>query len=84
MFIADTLIRAYRKTTDAAEHDNSEVRALEEVYHEDEVSVASRRLLEFMKVTAADSEMQQLIAAIKKGWPTCRKACSPRAYSLLR
>ena len=75
MFIADTLSRAYRKTTDAAEHDNSEVRALEEVYHEEEVSVAPRRLLEFKKVTAADSEMQQLIAAIKKGWPTCRKAC---------
>ena len=66
MFITDTLSRAYRKTTDAAECDNSEVRALEEVYHEEEVSVALKWLLEFKKVTAADSEMQQLIPAIKK------------------
>ena len=75
MFIADALSRAYRKTTDAAEHDSSKVRSLQEVNHEDGISVAPKRILEFKKETATDPEMQKLVKIIRAGWPTSRKAC---------
>ena len=75
MFIADALSRAYRLTTEDAQHDNSEVRALREVQHEDGLSVSPNRLQQFKRVTADDSEMQLLIGAIHKGWPLCRKDC---------
>lgn len=75
MFIADALSRAYRLTTEDAQHDNSEVRALREVQHEDGLSVSPNRLQEFKRVTADDPEMQLLIGAIHKGWPLRRKDC---------
>ena len=40
MFIADALSRAYRHTTEDAQHDSSEVHALREVQHEDGLSIA--------------------------------------------
>ena len=75
MFIADALSRAYRLTTEDAQHDSSEVRALREVQHEDGLSVSPNRLQQFKRVTADDPEMQLLIGAIHKGWPLCRKDC---------
>ena len=75
MFIANALSRAYRLTTEDAQHDSSEVRALREVQHEDGLSVSPNRLQEFKRVTADDPEMQLLIGAIHKGWPLCRKDC---------
>ena len=47
MFIADALSRAYRLTTEDAQHNSSEVRALQEVQHEDGLSVSPNRLQEF-------------------------------------
>lgn len=75
MFITDTLSRAYRKTTDFAQHDNSEVRALEAIHHEAGVSIAPKRLQELKKETATDAEMQCLVEAIQTGWPVSRKQC---------
>ena len=75
MLIADALSRAYRRTTDAAEHDSSEVRSLQEVNHEDGISVAPERMLQFKKVTETDPELEKLVEIIHSGWPTCRKAC---------
>ena len=75
MFIADALSRSYRLTTENAQHDSSEVRALREVKHEDGISVSPKRLQEFKQVTAEDSEMQLLISAIHNGWPLSRKEC---------
>jgi len=42
MFIADALSRSYRLTTEDAQHDTSEVRALREVRHEDGLSVSPK------------------------------------------
>ena len=76
MFIADALSCAYRLTTEDAQHDISEVRALTEVQHEDGHSAVSpKRLQEFKRVTADDQDMQQLISAIYHGWLWRRKGC---------
>lgn len=40
MFVADALSRAYRLTTEDAQHGSSEVRAFREVQHEDGLSVS--------------------------------------------
>ena len=52
MFIADALSRSYRLTTDNAQHDNSEKRALLEVHHTDGLSVSQKR---FKRVQTAHS-----------------------------
>ena len=44
MFIADALSSSYRLTTDDAQHDNSEKRALLEVHHTDGLSVSQKRV----------------------------------------
>ena len=75
MFVADALSRSYRLTTDDAQHDSSEVRALREVHHTDELSVSPKRLEEFKLRTAQDREMQLLTSQIQKGWPSSRKVC---------
>ena len=61
--------RSYRLTTDDAQHDSSEVRALREVHHIDGLSVSPKRLEEFKLRTAQDPEMQLLTSQIQKGWP---------------
>ena len=75
MFIVDALSCAYRLTTEDAKHNSSEVRALQEVQHEDGLSVSPTRLQEFKRVTECDPEMQLLISAIHKGWPLSQKDC---------
>ena len=77
MWIADTLSRAYRNTTECAQHDTSEVRALEEIDHSDGVSIAPNRLEQFKQSTAADPVRQDVITAIKTGWAVNRKKCPP-------
>ena len=73
MFIADALSCSYRLTTDDAQHDSSEVRALPEVHHTDGLSVSPKRLEEFKPGTAQEPEMQLLTCQIQKGWPSSRK-----------
>ena len=75
MFIADALSRSYRLTTDDAQHDSGEVRALQEVHHTDGLSVSPKRLEEFKLRAAQDPEMQLLTCQIQKGWPSSRKEC---------
>ena len=75
MFIAHVLSRSYRLTTDDAQHDSSEARALREVHHNDGLSVSLKRLEEFKLRTAQDPEMQLLTSQIQKGWPSSRKEC---------
>ena len=65
MFIADALSSSYRLTTDDAQHDNSEKRALLEVHHTDGLSVSQKRLKEFRLRTAQDPEMQLLTSQIQ-------------------
>ena len=77
MWISDTLSRAYRSTTESAEHDISEVRALEEIDHCEGVSIAPNRLNQFKQCTSTDPVMQQLITAINTGWAIDRKQCPP-------
>ena len=77
MYIADTLSRAYRDTTEWAQHDTSEVRALEEIDHSDGLSISPSRLEQFKQSTAADPVMQGVITAIKTGWTENRKKCPP-------
>ena len=67
--------RSYRLTTDDAQHDSSEVRALREVHHTDGLSVSPKRLEKFKLRTAQDPEMQLLTSQIQKGWPSSRKEC---------
>ena len=57
MFIADALSRAYRLTTEDAQHDSSEVRALREVQHEDGLSVSPKRLQESQPMTKTCSNL---------------------------
>ena len=75
MFIAHVLSRSYRLTTDDAQHDSSEARALREVHHNDGLSVSPKRLEEFKLRTAQDPEMQLLTSQIQKGWPSSGKEC---------
>ena len=65
MFIADALSSSYRLTTDDAQHDNREKRALLEVHHTDGLSVSQKRLKEFRLRTAQDPEMQLLTSQIQ-------------------
>ncbi len=69
--------KGYGNTTEAAQHDISEVRALEEVDHSEGLSIAPNRLAQFKQCIAADPVMQQLIATIKSGWAINRKKCPP-------
>ena len=80
MFIADALSRAYRLTTEDAQHDSSEVCALREVQHEDGLSVSPKRLQQFKRVTADDPEMQQLIGAIHHGGRYVEKVALQSLY----
>ena len=67
IFIADALSRSYRLTTDDAQQDSSEGRALREVHHKDGLSLSPKRLEEFKLCTAQDPEMQLLTSQIQKG-----------------
>ena len=50
MWIADTLSRAYRNTTESTQHDVGEVRVLEEIDHSDGLSIAPSQLKQLKKV----------------------------------
>ena len=65
MFIADALRGSFRLTTDDAQHDNREKRALREVHHTDGLSVSQKRLEEFKLRAAQDPEMQLLTSQIQ-------------------
>lgn len=77
MWISDALSRAYRNTTEFAQHDTSIVCSLEELDHSENLSIAPYRLAEFRRETAKDPVMQSLIASIKSGWAPSRKQCNP-------
>ncbi|RLJ22758.1 hypothetical protein DJ031_00290, partial [bacterium endosymbiont of Escarpia laminata] len=79
MYIADTLSRAYRDTTEGGQHENCEIRALELLSHEN-ISVTKTKRDEFREKVAADEETQALIKIIRQGWPArreCPQAASP-------
>lgn len=78
MWISDALSRAYRNTTESAQHDNSLVCSLEEIDHAEDISIAPHRLAEFRRETANDTVMQGLITSIKSGWAPSKKECDPK------
>ena len=80
MFIADALSRSYRLTTDDAQHDSNEVRALREVHHTDGLSVLHKPLEEFKLSTTHDPEMQLLTSQIQKGGHQAVKNALVRQY----
>ncbi|CAB3985408.1 Transposon Ty3-G Gag-Pol poly, partial [Paramuricea clavata] len=76
MWISDTLSRAYRNTTESWRHDTTEVRALEEIDHAENLSISPDRLDQFKRETPSDKTMQSIIVAVKNGWPTSKRQCS--------
>ena len=66
MWIADTLSRANRSTTESAQNDTSEVRPLEDIDHSVDLSISPSRLEPFKQSTSANPVMQDVIAAIIK------------------
>ena len=74
MFIADDLSCAYKLTTGDAQHDSSEVWALQEVQHEDGLSVSPKRLQEFKQVHSRWSTKTSRVAFASKRLPS--KACT--------
>ena len=80
MHIADTLGRAYLRTTERAQDEFCEIRALENVDHEEHIRVEDPKRNIFKEQVAADPEIQGLISVIKQGWPAkkrCPATCSP-------
>ncbi|KAK2556143.1 Uncharacterized protein P5673_021722 [Acropora cervicornis] len=76
MHIADALSRAYLKTTDGAQTEFCEIRALETVDHEEHIQIEPLKRDVFREQIASDSDIQELIRVIKSGWPE-RKKCPP-------
>mgnify|MGYP007094269264 CR=1 FL=1 len=74
MHIADALSRAYLKTTDGAQTEFCEIRALETVDHEEHIQIEPPKRDVFREQIASDSDIQELIRVIKSGWPE-RKKC---------
>ena len=76
MHIADALSRAYLMTTDGAQTDCCEIRALEMVNHEEYIRVEPAKRDVFRQRVAEDADIQELIHVIKQGWPD-KKKCPP-------
>ena len=83
MWISDTLSRAYRSTTESSKHDTTVVRALEEIDHAENLSIAPDRLTQFRKETSSDKTMQKIIVAVKYGWPTTKRQLQQRLDTIL-
>ncbi|XP_021340553.1 uncharacterized protein K02A2.6-like [Mizuhopecten yessoensis] len=85
MFIADTLSRAYLPTTGDATELNKE---MEVMVHGlvTSLSVSPSKLDQLVKVTAQDCELQDLVATVRKGWPTVKSESlmSVRPYWTIR
>lgn len=78
MHIADALSRAYLETTDGAQTEFCEIRALEMVNHEEYIRVEPPKRDVFRQRVAEDADIQELIRVIKQGWPE-KKNCPPAA-----
>ena len=52
------------------------VRALEEIDHAENLSIAPDRLAQFKKETSSNKTMQKIIVAVKYGWPTTKRQCN--------
>jgi hypothetical protein len=76
MWISDTLSREYRNTTESWRHDTTEVPALEEINHAENLSIPPDRIKQFRRETTSDKTMQSIIGAVKNGWPTSKRPCS--------
>lgn len=76
MYIADALSRAYLMTTDGAQSECCEIRALEMVNHEEHIRVEPPKRDVFRQRVAEDADIQELIQVIQKGWPD-KKKCPP-------
>ena len=76
MYIADALSRAYLMTTDGAQTECCEIRALEMVNHEEYIRVEPPKQDIFWQRVAEDADIQELIRVIKQGWPD-KKKCPP-------
>ena len=76
MYIADALSRAYLMTTDGAQTECCEIRALERVKHEEYICVEPLKRDVFRQRIAEDPDIQELIRVIKQGWPD-KKKCPP-------
>ena len=69
MHNADVLSRAYLETTDGAQTEFCEIRALEMVNHEEYIRVEPPKRDVFRQRVAEDADIQELIRVIKQGWP---------------
>jgi hypothetical protein len=67
MWISDTLSRAYRNTAESWRLDTTEVRALEEINHAENLSISPDRLDQFKRETPSDKTMQNIVVAVKNG-----------------
>ena len=76
MHIADALSRAYLKTTEGAQMESCDIRALETVDHEEYIQIEPPKQDVFREQIAADGDIQELIRVIKSGWPE-KKECPP-------
>ena len=76
MYIADALSRAHLMTTDGAQTECCEIRALERVNQEEYIRVEPPKRDVFRQRIAEDPDIQELIRVIKQGWPD-KKKCPP-------
>ena len=78
MYIADALSHAYLKTTDGAQRELCEIRALETVDHKWHIPVEPPKRDVFCEQIAADADIQELTVLSSKGGPTRKSApCCP-------
>ena len=57
MWISDTLSREYRNTTESWRHDTTEVPALEEINHAENLSIPPDRIKQLRRETTSDKTM---------------------------
>ena len=78
MFLADTLSRAYLENQLVSQTQNSDVRSireqlfafeLDQIKHDEDLSVSPTRLKQLREETAKDEELQILSDVIHEGWP---------------
>ena len=79
MYIADALSRVYLMTTDGAQTECCEIRALEMVNHEEYIRVEPLKRDVFWQRVAEDADIQDLIRVIKQSWPDKKKYPPPPA-----
>ncbi len=75
MWISDTRSREYRNTTESWRHDTTEVPALEEINHAENLSIPPDRIKQFRRETMSDKTMQSIIGTVKNGWTTFKRPC---------